>query len=107
MAETSSPSTTGGIMPAGTLIFPASAKAALDTAGQSAGIWFERNVGISMPPATSVVTRRRSPYLVSTLPPALVSPETYVHARFHLRFRRTGDQQSIHRLVTDRELGLR
>ena len=49
MAETSFESTTGGTMPAGTLIFPASAKEALDEAGLDAGIWFERNVGVTMP----------------------------------------------------------
>ncbi len=55
MAETPFESTTGGAISAGTLIFPATAKEALDEAGRDGGIWFERNVSVTMP------RRRRSP----------------------------------------------
>ena len=70
LAEEPFTSTTGGATPAGSLIFPADSKtaAALDAAGQEAGMWFERNVGVEMP-ATSVVPRApRIAILVNSTP---------------------------------------
>ena len=56
MAEAPFTSTTGGAMPAGTLIFPndAATRSALDAAGLAAGIFFERNVGVTKPATTLV-----------------------------------------------------
>ena len=55
VAEAAFTSATGGAMPAGTLIFPndAATVAALDAAGEEAGIVFERNVG-PKPPTTKL-----------------------------------------------------
>ena len=68
MAEAPFASTTGGTMPAGTMIFPASAKNQLDAAGQAAGIWFERNVGVEMPAVGAVSEAPNVAILVSTTP---------------------------------------
>ncbi len=90
MAETSFTSTTGGQMPAGSLIFPANAKtaatlqrhhgrlhfpagktaAALDAAGRASGMRVERGFGL-MPQTTPVGEAPRVAILVSSvLPPA-------------------------------------
>jgi Zinc carboxypeptidase len=98
MAETSFESTTGGTMPAGTLIFPASAKAALDEAGQDGGIWFERNVGVTMPPATFVNHVPKIAYLVTSVPSGQSETSCVLDSIFS--YDDTGAQQSIRRLVT-------
>ena len=99
MAEASFESTTGGAMPAGTLIFPASAKAALDAAGLDAGIWFERNVGVTMPAATAVQEVPKIAVLVTTVPTS--QSETSFALDSIFAYDATGKQQSIHRLVTE------
>ena len=99
MAETSFESTTGGTMPAGTLIFPASAKEALDEAGLDAGIWFERNVGVTMPAATAVQEAPKIAVLVTTVPSG--QSETSFALDSIFAYDATGKQQSIHRLVTE------
>ncbi|MGH2656575.1 MAG: M14 family zinc carboxypeptidase [Actinomycetota bacterium] len=53
VAEQPFTSTTGGSMPAGSLIFDASAAPSLQAAGQAAGMFFERGVGAK--PATSLL----------------------------------------------------
>jgi hypothetical protein len=70
IAEAPFTSTTGGPTPAGTLIFPADSTtaAALDAAGQQDGVWFERNVGVTMPTATVVADAPRIAILVNSLP---------------------------------------
>jgi hypothetical protein len=98
MAETSFVSTTGGTMPAGTLIFPASAKAALDAAGQAGGLWFERNVGVTMPPTTGVTKVPKIAVLVTTVPTG--QSETSCSLDSIFSYDDTGRQQSIRRLVT-------
>jgi hypothetical protein len=45
IAEQAFTSTTGGSMPAGSVIFDAAAGPALQSAGQAVGMWFERGVG--------------------------------------------------------------
>ena len=105
MAETPFVSTTGGTMPAGTLIFSASAKAALDAAGQAGGLWFERNVGVTMPPTTSVTRVPKIAVLVNTLPTGLGQSETTCTLDSIFGFDATGNQQSIYRLVTNRDWG--
>ncbi len=99
MAEASFESTTGGVMPVGTLIFPASAKADLDAAGRDSGIWFERNVGVAMPPATFVARAPRIAVLVTAAPTAQSETSFVFDSMFG--FDASGKQQSIHRLVTD------
>ena len=99
MAEASFESTTGGTMPAGTLIFPASAKAALDAAGLDAGIWFERNVGVTMPATTAVREVPKIAVLVTTVPTG--QSETSFALDSIFAYDATGKQQSIHRLVTE------
>ena len=70
IAEAAFTSTTGGASPAGTLIFPADSKtaAALDAAGKQGGMWFERNVGVTMPTATIVADAPKIAILVNSLP---------------------------------------
>ena len=70
MAEAPFTSTTGGQMPAGSLIFPADAKtaAALDAAGKTSGMWVERNVGVSKPQTTKVGEAPKVAILVSSVP---------------------------------------
>lgn len=102
MAEAPFESTTGGSMPAGTLIFPAGAKAELDAAGKSAGIWFERNVGVAMPPATSVARVPKIAYLVTAVPAQ--SESTFV-LDYLFSYDDSGKQQPISRLVTESDWG--
>ncbi len=56
IAETPFTSTTGGWMPAGTIIFPddPATVAMLDAVGKSAGVWFERNWRVEKPPTTQL-----------------------------------------------------
>lgn len=56
IAEEPFRSTTGGWMPAGTLIFPndPTTVAALKEAGKAAGVWFERNWRVAKPPTTQL-----------------------------------------------------
>jgi hypothetical protein len=74
MAEEPFNSTTGGPMPAGTLIFPADAATAtkLDAAGLAAGLWFERNVGVAKPATSVVAGVPRIAILVDELLPSRV-----------------------------------
>jgi Zinc carboxypeptidase len=69
IAEQSFTSTTGGSMPAGSVIFDAAAAPALQAAGQAAGMWFERGVGPK--PATTLLDEApRVAILVDTREPA-------------------------------------
>jgi hypothetical protein len=70
MAEASFTSTTGGQMPAGTLIFPADAKtaAALDAAGKASGMWVERSVGVTKPATSKVGDAPKVAILVNSVP---------------------------------------
>jgi len=70
IAEAPFTSTTGGATPAGSLIFPADSKtaAALDAAGKAGGMWFERNVGVTMPATTVVAKAPKIAILVSSVP---------------------------------------
>jgi hypothetical protein len=70
IAEASFTSTTGGLTPAGSLIFPADSTtaAALDAAGKAGGMWFERNVGVTMPATTVVPKSPKIAILVSSVP---------------------------------------
>ena len=99
MAETQFVSTTGGTMPAGTLIFPASAKEALDEAGQDGGLWFERNVGVTMPPTTKVSRVPRIAVLVTTAPTGQSETSCVLDSIFSYDL--TGKQQSVRRLVLE------
>ena len=86
-------------MPAGTLIFLLPApRAALDAAGQAGGIWFERNVGVTMPPTTSVARVPKIAVLVSTVPTGQSETSCTLDSIFS--YDGTGKQQSIRRLVT-------
>ena len=105
MAETSFVSTTGGTMPAGTLIFSASAKAALDAAGQAGGLWFERNVGVTMPPTTSVARVPKIAVLVTTVPTGQSETSCALDSIFS--YDATGKQQSIQPAGDEFRLGLR
>jgi hypothetical protein len=71
IAEEAFDSTTGGRMPAGSLIFPAddTTAAALAAAGEEAGIWFERNVGVEMPATTRVTEAPKVAVLRTTYAP--------------------------------------
>lgn len=75
IAEVPFDSTTGGRMPAGTLIFPAddTTAARLDATGEKAGIWFERNVGVEMPAGTRVAEAPKVAVLRATLPSTPIS----------------------------------
>ena len=99
MAETQFVSTTAGTMPAGTLIFPASAKQALDEAGQDGGLWFERNVGVTMPPTTKVSKVPRIAVLVTATPTGQSETSCVLDSIFSYDL--TGKQQSVHRLVLE------
>ena len=70
LAEEPFTSTTGGEMPAGSLIFPADSQtaAALDEAGQDAGMWFERNVGVAKPATTMVPQAPKIAILANSVP---------------------------------------
>jgi hypothetical protein len=68
VAEESFASTTGGPMPAGSLIFDASAATALQAAGVAAGMFFERGVGakpdttqLDEPPRVAILVDDRAP----------------------------------------------
>ena len=71
IAEAPFDSMTGGRMPAGTLIFPADATTAakLDAAGKSAGLWFERSVGVAKPTTTRVAEAPKVAVLRATYTP--------------------------------------
>ncbi len=71
IAEEPFDSTTGGRMPAGSLIFPAddATAAMLDAAGAEAGIWFERSVGVALPARTRVAEAPKVAVLRSTYSP--------------------------------------
>jgi Zinc carboxypeptidase len=69
IAEQSFTSTTGGPMPAGSVIFDAAAAPALQAAGQAAGMWFERGVG-PKPATTQLDEAPRVAILVDTREPA-------------------------------------
>jgi hypothetical protein len=70
MAETSFTTTTGGTMPAGSLIFAADRGTALklDAAGKKAGMWIERNIGHAQPATTPVNEAPKVAMLVSSVP---------------------------------------
>jgi hypothetical protein len=69
VAEEPFTSTTGGSMSAGSLIFDASTAAELQTAGQAAGMFFERGVG-PRPATTTVAEAPRVAILVDDRRPA-------------------------------------
>ncbi len=71
VAESAFTSTTGGASPAGTLIFDANPAtvAQIDAAGAAAGIWFERNVGVTRPPETRIARSPRIAVLVNSATP--------------------------------------
>jgi Zinc carboxypeptidase len=81
LAEAPFASTTGGPMPAGTLIFPSDAvtAAALHAAGQNAGIWFERNVGVTKPPTSRVMKPPRIAVLVNSATPETSTTTRPIH----------------------------
>ena len=70
MAETPFTSLTGGLMPAGSLLFPANAAtaAALDAAGKSSGMRVERVAASAMPQTTPVNEAPRVAILVNSVP---------------------------------------
>ena len=70
VAEEPFTSSTGGRMPAGTLIFPAKAEKALRAAGREAGIDFERNRGVSKPETTKLEHAPKIAVLVNNANPA-------------------------------------
>lgn len=76
LAEAPFTSTTGGATPAGSLIFPNTAanRAALQTAGQTAGIWFERNVGVTKPATTLVEKSPKVAILVNSTAVGTANP---------------------------------
>ncbi|MGH2723213.1 MAG: M14 family zinc carboxypeptidase [Actinomycetota bacterium] len=84
IAEESFVSTTGGPMPAGTLIFPADAatRAALHAAGREAGITFERNVGVTKPPTTELSEAPRVAILVNSATPGRTDTSESLRAIF-------------------------
>ncbi len=72
LAEAPFTSTTGGEMPAGSLVFgndPATV-AALDAVGKETGIWFERSVGVGKPAVTQVGKAPKVAILVNTATPS-------------------------------------
>jgi flagellin-like hook-associated protein FlgL len=81
LAEAPFTSTTGGSMPAGSLIFPAdrATAAALDAAGKQAGLWVERTVGLAKPATTKVNESPKIAILTNTgTPTKTIGPTTYV-----------------------------
>jgi zinc carboxypeptidase len=68
VAEESFETASGGEMPAGSLVFPASTATALDRAGKSAGVFFERGVG-PQPTATQLDEAPKVAILVNTASP--------------------------------------
>jgi hypothetical protein len=81
MAEAPFTSTTGGQMPAGTLIFPNDPEtvALIHTAGQNAGIWFERNVGVAKPATSRVRKPPRIAVLVNSATPETSTTTRPIH----------------------------
>jgi Zinc carboxypeptidase len=69
VAEAAFASASAGAMPAGSLIFPRSAAAALETAGESAGIYFERGRG-AQPQTTQLDEAPKIAILVNTATPS-------------------------------------
>ena len=71
IAEQPFDSTTGGRMPAGSLVFPAddATAAKLEATGAEAGIWFERSVGVAMPALTRVAEAPKVAVLRATYSP--------------------------------------
>jgi hypothetical protein len=71
VAEAAFTSTSGGPSPAGTLIFPndAATVAALQEAGLSVGVFFERNQGVPKPPTTQLDEAPRIAILVNNAAP--------------------------------------
>ena len=84
LAEAPFTSTTGGLMPAGSLIFPAdpTTAAALDAAGQAAGMWFERNVGVAKPPVTKVRESPMIAILATSVPTSGADTDGVLHILF-------------------------
>ena len=81
LAEAPFASTTGGQMPAGTLIFPADSATArkLDAAGKAAGMWIERNVDVPKPATTKVNESPKIAILTTNgTPTKTIGPTTYV-----------------------------
>jgi hypothetical protein len=80
LAEAPFASTTGGSMPAGTLIFAADSATAmkLDAAGRQAGLWIERNVGVAKPATTKVNESPKIAILTTNgKPTKTIGPTTY------------------------------
>ena len=72
IAEASFTSTTGGLMPAGSLIFPndAATKAAIHASGLANGMFYERNVGVTKPATTKLSEAPKVAILVNSANPA-------------------------------------
>ncbi len=72
LAEEPFETTTGGTLPAGSLIFENDAEtvAALDAAGAEAGVWFERSVGEAKPATTKIAKAPKVAILVNSANPA-------------------------------------
>jgi hypothetical protein len=72
IAEEPFVSTTGGEMPAGSLIFPGGPETAavLDSAGRAAGVTFERSVGVPKPLTSNLSEAPRVAILVNSANPA-------------------------------------
>ena len=72
IAEASFTSTTGGLMPAGSLIFPndAATKAAIHASGLASGMFYERNVGVTKPATTKLAEAPKVAILVNSANPA-------------------------------------
>ena len=79
IAEAPFNSTTGGRMPAGTLIFPADSATAskLDVAGKEAGLWFERNVDVAKPASTRIAEAPRVAVLRASMPSPAPATTSY------------------------------
>jgi hypothetical protein len=72
LAEEAFTSTTGGAMPAGSLVFgnDQATVLALDAAGKQAGVWFESNVGVAKPATTKIAKAPKVAILVNSANPA-------------------------------------
>ena len=79
LAEAPFASTTGGTMPAGTLIFPADApRRSSSTRRQAGRLWIERNVGVAKPATTKVNESPKIAILTTNgTPTRTVGPTTY------------------------------
>ena len=71
--------------------------------GRDAGIWFERNDGVTMPPATKVSRAPKIAVLVTTTPTGQSETSCALDSIFS--YDDTGKQQSVHRLVTSSDWG--